>query len=483
MGLGAATLMISSLFQQGLGLLTLGVVARILSPADLGTAAYFLIAAAFIELLQRQLPLVLVKLKEVTPDHIDTVFTLQVLCGLLLSGLFLAITPLVEMSGVAAVVSLLPAAAAYAVLAAFRSPRAQLLERDLRFGYGAAEDSVSRVVYAMTAIFLLLVLRDYWALVWATFAAQATRVVWTFSIAPMRPRLTLARWRENLAFSLWAIPAQMADLLILQLPQLVIGLALGLRDAGIFRLANSFIALVTIQLAAPMLRVLYPGLAEVSRDHSHAREAFMRSNEVFLGVMLPFAIGLALLAEDAIRYGLGEQWVPAAQVIWALALLQALTMLQSIVRAAAYVADETRTLFYRNMILLAVTAGLLVLGAQFGFQGMIAAVMLSNLTSLLLTLLLARRYGSDTFFSPLLRGWRSFLASAVMAVAVLGVGALPGPADPIDEILRIGAGILVGMIVYPLAHLALWRLAGRPDGFESFLLSMLARLRGRLRRS
>ena len=480
MGIGAATLLASSLFQQGLGLVTLAVVARILSPADLGVAAYFLIAAAFIDLMQRQIPLALVRLDEVTADHLGTVFTLQVLAGLSLSALSLALIPLAGMTGLAPVVSLLPTVAVYAILSAFRSPRFQLFERDLSFAYGAAEDSLGRAVYSITAIVLVWLLRDHWALVWAMFAGQAAKIVWTFSMAPMRPRLTLSLWRESVSFTSWALAATTIDFLSLRLPQLVIGMALGLREAGLLRLGSNFIDLVTYQLAAPMMRVLYPGLAEATRDDRDPREVFMRSNEMFLAVLLPFAVGLALIAEDAIRYGLGEQWVPAAQVIWVLAPLQSLMVLQANVRAAAYVANETRILFLRSLVQLPVMAGLLYLGAQNGFHGMIAAVAAFNLTSLSITLFLGRRYGTGGMLAPLLRGWRSFLSCAAMALAVLGVEALPGLTA---DLPRLAVQVLTGMVVYPMVLLALWRLAGRPEGAEAFLLKLAGRALGRLRRT
>lgn len=484
---GAATLLASSVFRQGLGLVTIIIAARLLTPEDFGVAAYFLIATALLEILQRQIAMVLIRLDEVTQEHLETIFTFQILFGVAAAVLFYASQPLIALIGIPELVQLTPALCALSLIVAFKSPRFVLFERKLRFGYVAGEEALSRITYAAVLITLAWIWHDFWAIVVANFCALTVRSIWTFSIAPMKPRLSLSRWRDGLSFSIWTISAQLTQFFSQNLPQLVIGAALGLADAGIFRVGNRVSTLVTTQLVAPLQRVIYPGLADLSRNTDRRDSAFDRLNELLIAIVLPLAVGIALVADHIIIVVLGYQWYAAAQVIWILAPLKALEMLQENVRAASYVDGSTKRLFVRNAILLLLVSILMWIGVKFGFTGALAATGAASVAALLMTLTLAKRYGSRTFFGPLLVAWRSFIACAVMAVVVITISNAFGTTehagwafDSLKDVPRLlvvfSTKIIVGMGAYIGTHLILWRLAGRPEGFEDFLLSIPKRI-------
>ena len=484
---GAATLLASGVFRQGLGLLTLGVTARLLAPEDFGVAAYFLIATALLEMLQRQITIVLIRLDNVTQEHLDTTFTFQVIFGIAVAILFYTSQPLVALLGIPELVELAPTLCILSLIVALRSPRFVLFERKLRFGYAAGEETLTRVIYAVIAITLAWLWRDFWAIVVANFCALTARSIWTFSVAPMAPRLSLARWRDSFSFSAWTIGAQLAQFFSKNMPQLVIGATLGLADAGIFRLGNRISALVTTQLFAPLQRVLYPGYADISRTTDRQDEAFNRLNELLIATVLPIAVGMALVANHIVIIVLGYKWFAATYVISILAPLKALETLQENVRSASYVEGSTKLLFIRNTILLVLVSLLVWVGVNFGFFGALAAAGASSLAALFMTLTIARRYGTHTFFGPLIVAWRSFVSCAAMILAVIAVSHAFGTTeqagwafDSLEDVPRLlivfSTKILVGMVTYIATHLVLWMLAGRPDGFENFLLSIPKRI-------
>jgi len=481
LALGAATLLASGLFRQGLGLLTLIVTARLLTPEDFGIIAYFLIFTKFLEMLQRQVVISLIRLETVTPEHLKTVFTVQLILGAVAALLIWMARPATGWLGLPELGQLVPALVLFSIVIAFRSPRFLMFERDLRFGPAAIVETILRVTYSIAVVVLAWWWRDFWAVVVATFVGQIFNTVWTFKLAPMVPRLSLAQWRDCISFSTWAMGAQIAQFISKNLPQMFIGSALGLADAGLFRLGNRITNLVTTQFFAPMLRVLYPGLAEASRKTDNQREVFMKMNAALLTAILPISIGMALLAEDIIRLAMGEEWLAAALVIWVLAPLKTFELLQANVRAAIYVDGSTRPLFFRSMILLSVSALFMWIGVQFGFQGAIISAGISSLAALLMTLILARRFGDGGFFAPLLAGWRGFIASAAMTLAIVITDMVFRSAITTAPLLLvITAKIAIAALVYPSTLLLLWSLSGKPDGLERFLLAVPGHLRQRL---
>nr|WP_256369193.1 oligosaccharide flippase family protein [Ruegeria sp. HKCCA4008] len=487
---GAATLFASGVFSQFLGVLTLVVTARLLTPTDFGIIAYFIIAAAFLEIVQRAVSMILIRQPEITDDHLNTVFTMQVLLGIFSALLIWASAPLMTFFGLAELTSLIPALCFIAIASSIKSTRFPLLERDLRFGFIAGEEATSRIAYTLMAISLTWFWRDYWAIVIAYAITQAIRVIWSFSVAPMRPRLTLRCWHDCIDVSSWSLGAQITQFLINNMPQIVIGSSLGLADAGIFRVGYRLVIMFTSQIIGPLERVVYPSLANTSRTRGSSREAFEQVNAVLLGIIVPASVGMALVANHLIVVVAGYQWLAAAQVIWVLAPLKAIETLQANVRSASYVEGSTKRLFVRNTILLIATTALTVLGSSYGFTGAILGSGAASLFAIGLALSMAKDFGSGGFLTPILMAWRTFVSTFVMLLAVLFVSSAYGSGDAVGwayetaedlPLLRIRFSIkvLVGVFVYVGTHLLLWRLAGKPKGFESLALDMAAKAKSR----
>lgn len=480
LALGSATLLASGLFRQGLGVLTLIITARLLTPEDFGIIAYFLIVTSFLSMLQRQIVISLIRLETVTPSHLNTVFTVALLFSVSNCVIIWLALPGVVWLGLPELKQLGPALILYALVLPFASPRFLMFERELRFGPAAIVETLTRVAYSIAVILLAWWWRDFWSVVVATFVGHIFGAAWTFKLAPMIPRLSLAKWRDSISFSTWAMGAQIAAFFSKNLPQVVVGSALGLANAGIFRLGNQITAMVTTQFFAPMQRVLYPGLADASRKTDRSPEVFMKMNAALLSAVLPISVGTALLAEDVIRLAMGEKWLVAAQVIWVLAPLKTFEMLQDNVRAAIYVDGALRPLFYRNLVLLAATALFMSIGVRYGFTGAILSAGASSLAALAMTLVLARPFTTGGIFAPLLAGWRGFAASGTMALAIVAMDlAFRSSASASPLLLVVIVKIFAGSVIYPGALLMFWALAGKPDGIERFILSVPSHLHQR----
>ncbi|WP_170376745.1 MULTISPECIES: oligosaccharide flippase family protein [Ruegeria] len=491
LAVGATTLLASSLFRQALGLITLIVTARLLAPKDFGIAAYFLVATAFLEMMQRQIATVLIRLDDVTLEHLKTVFTFQVILGVVAALFFYVTQPLLALLEIPELIQLAPILCALSLIIALKSPRFVLFERKLRFSFAAAEETISRIVYSIIAISLAWLWGDFWSIIVASVCALITRSIWTYSMAPMTIRLSLARWRDCLSFSVWTTGAQVSLFFSNNMPQLIIGATLGLADAGVFRLGNRLSTLVTTQLFAPLQRVLYPGLADISRNTDRQDEAFNRLNELLLAIVLPVSLGMALVANHIVVVVIGWQWLGIVQVIWILAPLKALETLHENVRSAAYIEGSTRILFIRNTFLLVFVCLLMREGVEFGFSGALIAAGIASLVTIFTTLMIAKRYGTRTFFGPITVAWRSFVSTLAMVSVVLFVSSAFGSGDAVgwayetEEDLpllrfRFAIKVLVGILTYIGTHFLLWKLSGKPKGVESMTLELVAKIRSRL---
>jgi O-antigen/teichoic acid export membrane protein len=339
--------------------------------------------------------------------------------------------------------------------------------------------AATRLVYAVAAIGLAFLWRDFWAVAVAVLLSYILRSAMTFALAPGRVRPRLTAWRDCASFGGWAMVVEVVQYLINSMPQLMIGGALSLAQVGHYRAGNRISVLLTKQLARPLMQVAYPGLAKISRRGGATQEAHALLNASVLAVMLPLGFGLALVSQDLVQLALGPQWEAAGLVIAVMAPLRALESMQAGVRAISLVEGDVRFLALRNAVVLALSVLLVWGGCQFGFIGALVGAAAASGVNIFATLWMSRRYGSEGgVFSLLIAARRSFAATAAMtgAVALLGL-ALPEANSEQSAIAPLAAKTVAGGVVYCAVHLGLWRLAGRPAGVESALISTIRRRR------
>jgi len=488
---GAALHFSASLALRILGIITIAVLGRLLTPADFGIFAYAVFASTLFETcFNRHFHFSLIRLPQVTEAHLDTLFTLRLLIDLVISGgLALSAGPVAVWVDAPELYAVLNWIAVAQIIGAFSSPRFMLLEKNLNFAPAAFQLVLVRVLTTSSAIALGFAWGNYWALVTGLILMPIIVVLHSHWVAPYRPRIGLAKWREFFVFGLWVTFGNLLNFFSIRVDRLILGLSHGVAVVGIYRMGVDIAELGAQQLAQPMERAIYPGLAAKRQDKAALKNAYLKTQPVFIGVVLPMGLLTALSATEILRIVAGAQWLAAAPVIWFLAPLIALNTLEGGVRALIYVSDAPEKLFFRNLLIFCVTMPLMVAGVTLGgFFGVILASAVVRALTLVLTLRLADKEIKDSFFAPFLRAWRSFSASAFMVLAVTIVVNW-GPSTTANTTVPAAAVLLtikcgLGILVYLSAHFMLWILSGRPSGIESFSLTLMQRAKAQmLRRS
>jgi PST family polysaccharide transporter len=149
---------------------------------------------------------------------------------------------------------------------------------------------------------------------------------------------------------------------------------------------------------------------------------------------------------------------------------------------------ETKIFLKRNTLEICVKLPILIVGSiAYGFAGIAVARAVSEGAAALYCLLAVRRLIGISVGAQLLAPWRSFVATLVMAPAVIvavrwldpGQGASAGGLQgALNLFLMIG----VGAGTYGAALLALWLLSGRPRGVEAMAVGAVFAVVTRARR-
>ena len=177
------------------------------------------------------------------------------------------------------------------------------------------------IVAFVVTIVLAVAGTGYWALVLGTVVGAWAGAIAAVRASPYKLRFHYEKGtlREYATFS-WPILIQNASgVLVAQLPILFVQRHIGTAAVGAITLAGT-ISLYANRVDTIVTQALYPAIARV-KDKPHLLfEAFTKSNRLALMWGVPCGVGIALFADDLVRYVLGEKWAFAIPVIQIMAL-------------------------------------------------------------------------------------------------------------------------------------------------------------------
>jgi len=297
---------------------SLMVLARLLDPKDFGLVG---MVAAFTGVLNLfrdfGLSAASVQRMDVTDEQVSTLFWINVLVGVFLGLLLMAMAPVVV--AFYHEPHLLWVTITLATAFIFNGAGVQhtaLLERQMRFAALATIDVLSLVVSTFIGISMAVVGFGYWALVAATVSSPlfTSLCLWrTTGWVPRRPRLQVglhSMMRFGGTFTLTNIIVYIAY----NLEKVLLGRFWGASAVGVYGRAYQLVNLPTDNLNSAVWGVAFSGLSRVRNDPNRFKSYFLKGYALVLALTLPITIGAALFAHDLIFLLLGPKWKDAVDI-------------------------------------------------------------------------------------------------------------------------------------------------------------------------
>jgi O-antigen/teichoic acid export membrane protein len=244
--------------------------------------------------------------------------------------------------------------------------------------------SADPIVGFVVAVGLAAAGAGYWALVLGLLAGTLSTSLLAVVTSPYR-----LRWsnpgpvvKEYVSFSLPILGASMAGLIVAQGSIIATSATLGIAGAGIVALASTVVQFAD-RVDAIVTGTLYPAICRVADRKDILFESFVKSNRLALMWAMPFGVGLALFAEDLVRFGIGERWRPAIGLLQAFGLIAAVNHLgfnwSAYFRARADTKPIMKASAITTVAFVLITLPLLIFGGLKGFGWGMAAMMATQL--------------------------------------------------------------------------------------------------------
>lgn len=318
---------LARLFAQGanftLRVGSLMILARLLEPKDYGLVG---MVAAFTGVLSLfrdfGLSSAAVQRVTVTEEQISTLFWINILVGVLLALLTVAMAP-----AIAAFYHeprLIAVAAVMAVGFLFNAAGVQhsvLLQRQMRFTSLAVISIVSLAVGTVVAIAGAKAGYGYWALVAMTVTSPLIATIGFWLAAAWVPGMPQRRAgiRSMMHFGGTLTLNSLLAYLAYNAEKVLIGRFWGADAIGIYGRAYQLINIPTDNLNSAVGEVAFSALSRLQDDLSRLKSYFLKGYSLVLGLTLPITIACALFPDDIIFVLLGPKWNEAAPIFRLLA--------------------------------------------------------------------------------------------------------------------------------------------------------------------
>ena len=445
------------------------ILARLLVPEDFGIIAMSSLVIGLVDtFLNLGVNVALIQNKSPTQEHYDTAWTLGLLQALAASLIVMAASPWAASyfkdERIAPVVMAL---APTFLLGAMQNIGIVTFQKEMRFAADFKFLFTKRVFGFVVTVVAAWLLRSYWALVIGNIAGATFGTILSYLVHPMRPHLSLRRFSEIFSVSQWILLRNVSIYLDAKLHLLIVGRRSSASIMGSYTLADDIAAMPTSELLAPLNRVLFPAMVRVKHDLTELKRVFLLSQGVQAVIGLPAAVGLSLVAGEAVPLLLGEKWLAAIAFVQIIAVAN---IVSALIGSGGYVLitlGHIKTVVLYGLVQTALFAALAIFAMPTAGALEIAwmrfGVAMAGIVVFMFLLL--RALENLTLAEVAKAVYRPILCTAVMAACVM---AFPWTSLPLPALL-IGK-IVAGISSYALASLSLWIFAGRPLGAESYLL-------------
>jgi O-antigen/teichoic acid export membrane protein len=309
-------------------LVSMVVIARLLSPAEIGIFAVAFTLVAFLHAFcESGIANYVIQERELTPDRTRTAFTLGLIsCWFMALLLASAHGAIGRSLGDPRVGSAVLALSATFLVLPITIPVVALLRRRMAFGVLYVVGTVGALVSAATAILLAGLGVGFMALTWAA-VAEAVVTAAAASLCrvslPRGPLVGLREWRRVAAFGGQAAAASGLNGLGNLVANLATGRMLGFDAAGLLNRARRVVGLFSDGVLQAVTPVALPALAPLHhRDDgtSALKTAYLKKVAAISGTAWPFFLFVALTAHLLVPVLLGGQWDAAVPLVRALCL-------------------------------------------------------------------------------------------------------------------------------------------------------------------
>lgn len=338
-----------------LGLLSIIILARLLTPEDFGVMAILLLALQLTETLTNiGSEQYYIQKNDATCDDLNCAWSSNLLIKLFTSAVFALIAPYAAIIfNYQHLVNALLVIACLPVINALSNGQIYQYKKDLDYKKFVVISSLSKFLGSVSAIILALMLKSYWALVIGAIVGALSYSLCSYYFIKQHATFALKGWQQQLQFSKWIILKSLVGHIRAKFDSWFAINIQGVSGLGGYNLAKDLVLLPSRELLSPMSEVFFTSIAKTELYTSEQKQQISKSITIIYLLSFPIALGWSLISAPFVQVVLGEQWQPYVSTISALGFLVVTFSIGNFISHVMTATGQVKQLFYYDAITLA----------------------------------------------------------------------------------------------------------------------------------
>jgi len=299
------------------------------------------------------------------------------------------------------------------------------ITRELDFKKIVLPRNLSRIFAAAVAIIMALNGFGVWSLVSQSVISSFLLVFIYSYVSPWRPKRRFSKesFRNIFSFGIYTTGTSIFNYLTGNIDYLLIGKLLGAHALGIYTLGYNVTYVVRGQIMNVINSVFFPVYSKLQDDLITTKRYYFRVIKYNCIVIYPLMIGIILLAEPIVIYGLGTKWIEAIipmQLMAVAGLVHLLTSSNTVLLRG--LGKPKLELIFSIIKTLGVNVPFIVLGViYYGIIGAAAGLLAAKIIIFFINNFILKKFTGINFSEILSNAGNLFILNSITALSVLFV--------------------------------------------------------------
>lgn len=325
---------ISNIFRKIVTPITSMVLARLLTPEAFGVVASINIVISFAQIFSDAgFQKYIVQHEFESDEELEKAATVAFWTNLIFSLLlweiiFLFRDILSEYVGSPGYGTHLTIAALVIPITSFSSIQQAIFKRKFDFKSLFIPQMLNAFVPLAITVPMAIVLRNAWALIIGTLAANLSDAVIFLIICKWKPRFyfSLIEFKNMFSFSAWTLIETIFIWLTVNIDIFILGRSLNTRYLGMYKTAITTVNQLTAIITSTMLPVVFSALSRYQLDRPKFNKTLFDFQKYTGMLLFPMSVGIFIYSDFITLILLGNQWVEIQSFIGLVGLIQGLTV-------------------------------------------------------------------------------------------------------------------------------------------------------------
>jgi len=462
---------------KGISLISIVILARLLTPEDFGLMALATAIYMMVELIRAfGFSTALIQKQNAERAHYDTAWTMQIIFALLSSSLLVGVASFAaDFYDDSRLIAVLETIAVMIFLSGFNNIGVVQFKKQMTFNKEFKYQLLVKLSGFFVTIPLAWYLQSYWALLMGMLAGKITSLILSYVLQNYRPKLCLSKWRDLLGFSSWLLLNNVLFYINNYSQNFILGKLSGANVLGLYSISNEVATMTTNEIVAPINAAAYPGYAKIAHDKEQLKQSYLKVLSSIILIAVPSAIGIAAIAPLFVPVLLGDQWLEAIPVIQLIALGSILTSINTnsgyVYLALAKQKITTTLLCLRTAVFVPL---LIFLSSNYGANGAASAVLITTIFIFPISQVVLRKQIGLLWSELFSIIYRPLIASSFMAYLTYSFSDFViSNSDEIPSVINLALGLILGFTSFIVIIWFLWRITGCKEGAETWIVKKL----------